>query len=84
MKRLFIASLLAMAGACLNGAYAQFHKTPDESALPGKRGILNVRNAQYPRLLPDNRMEFKVKAPNAQKVKIDLGKKYDLTKNADG
>ena len=84
MKRLFIASLLAMAGACLNSAYAQFHQMPDESALPGKRGILNVRSAQYPRLLPDNRMEFKVKAPNAQKVQIDLGKKYDLTKNADG
>ena len=84
MKRLFIASLIAIAGACLNPADAQFHQTPDESGLPGKRGTLNVRNAQYPRLLPDNRMEFKVKAPNAQKVQIDLGKKYDLTKNADG
>ncbi|MDE6479578.1 MAG: esterase [Muribaculaceae bacterium] len=73
-----------MAGACLNSAYAQFHQMPDESGLPGKRGTLNVRNAQYPRLLPDNRMEFKVKAPNAQKVQIDLGKKYDLTKNAEG
>lgn len=56
----------------------------DESELPGKRGELNVRNALYPRLLPDNRMEFKVKAPEAQKVQIDLGRKYDLTRNADG
>ncbi|MDE6638422.1 MAG: esterase [Muribaculaceae bacterium] len=73
-----------MAGACMNPAVAQFHQMPDESGLPGKRGILNVRSAQYPRLLPYNRMEFKVKAPNAQKVQIDLGKKYDLTKNAEG
>lgn len=84
MKKLFIATLLAAAGAVINPISAQFHMTPDESGLPGKRGTLNVRSAQYPRLLPDNRMEFKVKAPNAQKVQIDLGKKYDLTKNADG
>lgn len=84
MNRLFIATLIAIVGACMNPAEAQFHQMPDESGLPGKRGTLNVRNAQYPRLLPDNRMEFKVKAPNAQKVQIDLGKKYDLTKNAEG
>lgn len=84
MKKLFVATLLAVAGACINPASAQFHQRPDESSLPGQRGILNVRNAQYPRLLPDNRMEFKVKAPNAKKVQIDLGKKYDLVKNADG
>lgn len=56
----------------------------NESELPGKRGELNVRNALYPRLLPDNRMEFKVKAPDAKTVQIDLGRKYDLTRNADG
>lgn len=56
----------------------------NESELPGKRGELNVRNSAYPRLLPDNRMEFKVKAPDAKTVQIDLGRKYDLTRNADG
>lgn len=56
----------------------------NESELPGKRGELNVRNSAYPRLLPDNRMEFKVKAPDARTVQIDLGRKYDLTRNADG
>lgn len=34
--------------------------------------------------LPDNRMEFKVKAPDAKKVQIDLGRKYDLVRNAEG
>ncbi len=84
MKKLLVATLLAVAGGCLNPLSAQFHQRPDEFTLQGKRGTLNVRNAQYPRLLPDNRMEFKVKAPNAQKVQIDLGKKYDLVKNSDG
>lgn len=84
MKKLFLAALLAMAGACLNPVSAQFHQNSDDPSLPGKRGLLNVRSAKYPRLLPDNRMEFKVKAPNAQKVQIDLGKKYDLVMNEEG
>ena len=44
----------------------------------------NVRNATYPRLLPGNRIEFKIKAPDAQKVQIDLGRKYDLVRNTNG
>lgn len=84
MKRLLSLILFTVAGVSLFTMNAQFHHTPDESALPGKRGILNVRSAAYPRLLPDNRMEFKVKAPDAKKVQIDLGKKYDLTRNAEG
>lgn len=44
----------------------------------------NVRNAKYPQILPDSRVMFKIKAPDAQKVQIDLGKKYDLTKDGEG
>ena len=44
----------------------------------------NIRNAKYPQILPDNRVIFKIKAPDAQKVQIDLGKKYDMVKGSDG
>ncbi|WP_041344140.1 alpha/beta hydrolase-fold protein [Runella slithyformis] len=44
----------------------------------------NVRNAKYPQILPDNRVIFKVKAPDAQKVQVDLGKKYDMVKDTAG
>jgi enterochelin esterase-like enzyme len=44
----------------------------------------NVRSAKYPQILPDNRVMFRVKAPDAQKVQIDLGKKYDMVKDAEG
>lgn len=44
----------------------------------------NIRSAKYPQILPDNRVMFKVKAPDAQKVQVDLGKKYDMTKDAEG
>lgn len=84
MKKYVLLLVMAALGAFSTPLSAQFFHRPDESSIPGKRGPLNVRNATYPRLLPDNSMEFKVKAPDAQKVQIDLGKKYDLTKNENG
>ena len=50
----------------------------------GDPASTNVPNAQYPQILPDNRVVFRVKAPDAQKVQIDLGKKYDLVKDTSG
>jgi enterochelin esterase-like enzyme len=44
----------------------------------------NIRSVKYPQILPDNRVMFKIKAPDAQKVQVDLVKKYDLTKDAEG
>jgi enterochelin esterase-like enzyme len=44
----------------------------------------NIRGANYPQILADNRVIFQIKAPDAQKVQIDLGKKYDLVKNSQG
>lgn len=50
----------------------------------GTPASTNIRNANYPQILPDNRVVFKVKAPDAQKVQIDLGKKYDMIKDTEG
>jgi len=44
----------------------------------------NIRSAQYPQILADNRVIFRVRAPEAQKVQIDLGKKYDMVKDTGG
>lgn len=52
--------------------------------LPGVRSVLNVRNAEYPRILSGNRAEFKIKAPDAKQVQIDLGKKYEMQRNEKG
>lgn len=54
-----------------------------ETKLP-KASVLNIRHQEYPRVLEDNRVEFRIKAPTAQKVQIDLGRLYDMKKNADG
>ncbi len=50
----------------------------------GTPASTNIRSAKYPQVLPDNRVIFKVKAPEAQKVQVDLGKKYDLVKDSEG
>jgi enterochelin esterase-like enzyme len=44
----------------------------------------NVRRAKYPQILPDNRAIFQIKAPDAQKVQLDLVKKYDMVKDTAG
>jgi enterochelin esterase-like enzyme len=56
---------------------------PKYNAL-GIAASTNVRNAKYPRILSDNRVIFRIKAPDAKQVQIDLGKKYDMTKDAEG
>lgn len=44
----------------------------------------NIRNAPYPQITTDSRVMFNIKAPEAKKVQIDLGKKYDLIKDTEG
>jgi enterochelin esterase-like enzyme len=44
----------------------------------------NVRGVKYPQILPDGRAIFRVKAPDAQKVQLDLAKKYNMVKNSEG
>jgi enterochelin esterase-like enzyme len=50
----------------------------------GAPASTNIRGADYPQILADHRVIFKTKAPDAQKVQIDLGKKYDMVKDAEG
>lgn len=50
----------------------------------GTPASTNTRSAKYPQILPDSRVVFRVKAPDAQKVQIDLKKKYELAKDTGG
>jgi Enterochelin esterase and related enzymes len=76
----------------MNGLYmfSQFLFKPVDPSTFSKYTILgtpassNVRSARYPQILPDNRVVFRIKAPDAQKVQIDLHKKYDLVKDTGG
>jgi hypothetical protein len=46
--------------------------------------LTNVRVADYPRIHPDLRITFRIKAPDAKKVKFDCGKRYTATRSDDG
>ncbi len=53
-------------------------------SISGIPASTNVRRAKYPQLLPDNRAIFQIKAPNAQRVQLDLVKKYDMVEDTAG
>ena len=47
--------------------------------------VTNINRNSYPRVLADNSVMFRVQAPQAQNVQIDLGgTKYDMTKGDGG
>jgi enterochelin esterase-like enzyme len=50
----------------------------------GRPAESNVRSARYPQMLPNGRAVFRIKAPDAQKVQLDLVRKYDMVKNSEG
>jgi enterochelin esterase-like enzyme len=50
----------------------------------GAPAATNVRNSAYPQILADSRVIFSIKAPDAKKVQVNLGKKYDMVKDTAG
>jgi enterochelin esterase family protein len=50
-----------------------------------KPATTNVQNAQYPRITPDLRVIYRMRAPEGAKVQFDLaGKKYEMTRDTSG
>lgn len=50
----------------------------------GTPAATNVGSGKFPQIYPDHRVAFQVKAQNADHIQLDLGKKYEMTKGADG
>lgn len=75
-----------------NGLYmfSQFlFKPVDQSSfssytLLGTPASTNIGSAAYPQILPDNRVVFRLNAPEADQVQIDLGRKYDMEQDSSG
>jgi enterochelin esterase family protein len=49
-----------------------------------KPSTLNIPEAKYPCVYPDNRAMFRVVAADAQKVTVRIGRGFDMTKGPDG
>ncbi|GAB6123620.1 alpha/beta hydrolase-fold protein [Dysgonomonas termitidis] len=60
-----------------------YSNIPNEHLFPVPAST-NVPGAQYPQILPDNKVLFRIKAPDAQRVQVDLGRKYDMVKEEEG
>jgi len=58
--------------------------TFSQYSVVGMPASTNVQGAKYPRILPDHRVIFQIKAPDARKVQIDLGKLYDMVRDSLG
>ncbi len=50
----------------------------------GAPASTNIRSANYPQILADHRVIFSVRALDAQRMQVDLGKKYDMEKDTSG
>ena len=59
---------------------SSFSKYP----VAGAPAQTNVRSAIYPQIFADQKVLFKMKAPDAKKVQVDLGRKYDMVKDSSG
>lgn len=70
--------------------FSQFLFKPVDASKFNRYSVLgtpastNVRRATYPQILPDNRVVFRVHAPDAQHVAVDLGKKYEMVQDTSG
>lgn len=49
-----------------------------------KPAATNIPGVEFPRIDSQSRVVFRVKAPNAQKVQVDLLKKYEMVKDTAG
>jgi enterochelin esterase-like enzyme len=54
---------------------------PAEDCIPA---ATNIPGALYPCVYPDSRATFRVTAPEARTVQVNVGGRYDMTKGADG
>lgn len=65
-------------------ALQSFSQGAINNPIPGTPASTNVSGAQYPRILSDNRVIFRINAPEAQNVQVDLGERYNMVKNEQG
>jgi enterochelin esterase-like enzyme len=77
MKKTFVAALTS---ACLCAGVGVRGQLPADC----KPSSLNIPGAPYPCIHPDNRVTFRVAAPDAQKVRVRIGPGFDMSKGPDG
>jgi enterochelin esterase family protein len=73
-------AIVLVASACVGFGSGAWGQPPADC----KPSSLNIPGAPYPCVYPDNRVAFRVAAPDAEKVRIRIGPGFDMTKGPDG
>jgi enterochelin esterase-like enzyme len=84
MRHLYAAPkfiVLVVLLVCVQMSAGQQAPAPSADGVPAPS---NIGRGGYPRILPDNRVVFQVRAPRADKVQINLGRMYDMQKDDSG
>ena len=63
---------------------AKFQKELEPMLSSAVSPVTNINASGFPKILPDNSVVFKVRAPQASRVQIDLGGRHDGIKDASG
>jgi enterochelin esterase-like enzyme len=78
MKLKILFALFFLLSICLT------HNASGQLPEGSKPAPTNIRSNECPCILSDLRVVFKVNAPDARKIQIDLGKMYDMQKDEKG
>lgn len=79
-----IAAQLFLMSAFFTAGFCRADDAPASAASPGVTASTNIRGAEYPRILSDNRVLFRIKATEAQSVKFHVDKTYPAVRDAEG
>jgi enterochelin esterase family protein len=83
-KRMMVAAMM-LAACCTEVAAQSIPNMGNVVKIDHIVPVTNVNGMQGPKLFFDNKVEFTIKAPEAQKVQVDIcGKKYDMKKDDRG
>ena len=87
MKRIMVAATLT--AVCCTEVASQMQRSTgnpmNEIKIDYTVPVTNINFSQGPQLLSDNSVKFTVRAPEANKVQVDIGgTKYDMEKGDDG
>ena len=83
MRTKLIIALILMAGSLVAVAQTNSLSSTNQLGSDAKSAGSNVPGQQYPKIDSERHAEFRLRAPNADRVQLDIGgHKYDLTKNS--
>jgi enterochelin esterase family protein len=85
MKIKLIVVFTLMLGGLICLAQTNASSPANQIGNDAKPARSNAAGQQYPKIDSQHRAEFRLRAPSAQKVQVDIGgHKYDMTRNDDG